>query len=99
MQHPKFIITTGGYLRLGMVTLHRDLLMAHEDCLGGGFYEFDYVDNRLILYGKSFDYGPPRWGKIDTLYVPENFRGVPIIYRDSWDEELNLADTFTINFY
>ena len=99
MQHPKFIITTGGYLRLGMVTLHRDLLMAHEDCLGGGFYEFDYVGNRLILSGKSFDYGPPRWGKIDTLYVPENFRGVPIIYGDLWDEELNLTDTFTINFY
>ena len=99
MQHPKFIITTGGYLRLGMVTLHRDLLVAHEDCLGGGFYEFDYVGNRLILSGKSFDYGPPRWSKIDTLYVPENFRGVPIIYRDSWDEELNLADTFTIKFY
>ena len=41
MLHPKFIITSGGHLRLGMVTLHRDLLMPHEQCLGGGFYEFD----------------------------------------------------------
>ncbi len=49
MEHPKFIITNGGFLRLGMVTLHRDLLMAHEQCLGGGFYEFDYAGGRLIL--------------------------------------------------
>ena len=63
MEHPKFIITSGGHLRLGMVTLHRDLLMPHEQCLGGGFYEYDYAANMLILSGKSFDYGLPRWGK------------------------------------
>ena len=58
MEHPKFIITSGGHLRLGMVTLHRDLLLPHEQCLGGGFYEFDYAGNILILSGKSFDEFP-----------------------------------------
>jgi len=99
MEHPKFIITTGGYLRLGMVTLHRDLLNPHEDCLGGGFYEFNYVSNQLLLSGKSFDYGTPRWNKIDTLHVPEAFRGTIIAYCDYRGEELDLTSTFRIEYY
>ena len=99
MQHPKFIITNGGHLRLGMVTLHRDLLMCHEQCLGGGFYEFDYASNQLVLSGKSFDYGPPRWGKIEELLVPEAYRGIPIVYRDHWGNELNLITEYTIKYY
>lgn len=99
MEHPKFIITSTGHLRLGLVTLHRDLLMPHEQCLGGGFYEFDYVGNRLLLSGKSYDYGTPRWSKIGTLKVPEAYRGMAIVYRDSWDEELNLTTEFPIQYY
>lgn len=99
MEHPKFIITSSGHLRLGMVTLHRDLLMAYEQCLGGGFYEFDYAGNRLLLSGKSFDYGPPRWSKVDILLVPESFRDVPIIYCDPYGDELDLTTAFTINYY
>ena len=99
MEHPKYIISDRGHLRLGMVTLHRDLLLAHEQCLGGGFYEFDYVGNRLILSGKSFDYGPPRWGKIEVLKVPEAYRGMSIVYRDSWGDEINLTDHFAIKYY
>ena len=99
MEHPKFIITSGGHLRLGMVTLHRDLLMPHEDCIGGGFYVFDYTSNRLLLSGKSFDYGPPRWGKVDVLLVPEAFRGVTIIYRDPRGDEINLTTEFTTRYY
>ena len=99
MEHPKFIITSGGHLRLGMVTLHRDLLMAHEECLGGGFYEYDYPSNMLILSGKSFDYGPPRWGKVTVLLVPEAYHGIPIVYRDHRGNELNITTEFTINYY
>ena len=99
MEHPKFIITSGGHLRLGMVTLHRDLLMPHETCLGGGFYEFDYAGNILILSGKSFDYGPPRWSKIEVLLVPVAYQGVPIVYRDAWGDEINLTNHFTIRYY
>lgn len=84
---------------MGMVTLHRDLLMGHEQCLGGGFYEFDYVGNRLVLSGKSFDYGPPRWYKVDVLLVPESLRGTAIVYRDSCDDEIDLTNDFTIKYY
>ena len=99
MEHPKFIITSGGHLRLGMVTLHRDLLLPHEDCLGGGFYEFDYASNRLLLSGKSFDYGYPQWSKVNVLLVPEAYSGLPIVYRDPRGEEINLTDSFEIGYY
>lgn len=99
MVHPKFIISSGGHLRLGMVTLHRDLLMAYEDCLGGGFYEIDYVGNRLLLSGKSFDYGPPRWSKISVLKVPEAYRGTQIVYRDTRGDELDVINCFRIEYY
>ena len=99
MKHPKFIITDGGHLRFGMVTLHRDLLLPHEDCLGGGFYEFDYVGNRMLLSGKSFDYGPPRWSRVKTLLVPESLQGMTIVYRDHWGDEIDLTNHFTIKYY
>lgn len=99
MTHPKFIITSGGHLRLGMVTLHRDLLMGHEQCLGGGFYEFDYASNKLILSGKSFDYGQPRWSKINVLLLPEAYRDIDIIYRDSRGDEFSLNAVFKVEFY
>ena len=99
MEHPKFIITSSGHLRLGMVTLHRDLLLPHEGCLGGGFYEYDYAGNTLILSGKSFDYGTPRWSKVEVLKIPEAYRDVPIVYRDSWGGELTLTDEFPIQYY
>ena len=99
MEHPKFIITSGGHLRMGMVTLHRDLLMPHEDCLGGGFYEFDYTGNSIVLSGKSFDYGTPRWSKVQTLKVPEAYRGMTIVYRGPWGEDINLTSDFRIEYY
>lgn len=99
MEHPKFIITSGGHLRLGMVTMHRDLLMPHEDCMGGGVYEFDYVGNRVILSGKSYDYGSPRWSKIEVLLVPESLKGMTVIYRDSRGEELDINGSFRISYY
>ena len=86
-------------MRLGEVTLHRELLMPQDNCLGGGFYEYDYASKVLILSGKSFDYGAPRWHSIKVLLIPEAYRGVPIIYRDQWDEELDITSTFTIKYY
>ena len=53
----KFVITSKGYLRMGDVKLHRDLLWPDDWCLGGGFYRFDYVNKRVILDRESYDYG------------------------------------------
>ena len=67
MEQPKFIITMDGYLRLGMVNQHKDLLIGDDKCIGGGFYEFDRSSNRLLLDRASYDFGQPRWHLLETL--------------------------------
>ena len=42
MTLPKFIITMDGVFRLGMVNQHKDLLKPGDQCIGGGYYHFDY---------------------------------------------------------
>ena len=72
----KFIVTQNGFLRLGIVRMHKDLLQAGDVCLGGGFYKIDYVSNRIILDGESFDFGAPRWNRVvGSLKVLIHFRG------------------------
>ena len=61
MTLPKFIITLDGYFRLGMVNQHKDLLKPGDQCIGGGYYHFDYVSNRIILDRSSYDFGCPKW--------------------------------------
>lgn len=76
----KFIITDKGVFKYGNVRMHRDLLAAGESCIGGGFYEFDYISNRLLLSGQSYDFGRPQWSRIDTLFLPGPFRGLTVLY-------------------
>lgn len=76
----KFIITQEGVFKYGNVRMHKDLLSEGEVCYGGGFYEFDYVSNRLLLSGRSYDFGKPRWDRIDSLKMPSAFRGLSILY-------------------
>ena len=81
MAYPKFILTSGGYLRLGMVTLHRHLLESGEHCIGGGYYRIDALTGTLVLEGASSDFGRPRWGDVDEIVVPAMYRGMSIVYR------------------
>ena len=78
----KFIITSSGKLKYGDVRLHKHLLGPGEDCWGGGFYEFNHLEGKLILSGQSFDYGTPKWHWLETLRLPESFRGLRITYDD-----------------
>ncbi|MCD8293160.1 MAG: hypothetical protein LUC23_05300 [Prevotellaceae bacterium] len=97
MEQPKFILTNRGYLRLGMVRMHKDLLRAGEACYGGGFYEFDYVGNQLILSGSSFDFGPPKWSWIDRLKVPAAYKGLAIVYV-AGQEDYVVSDEMEIEY-
>ena len=56
-----------GYLRLGMVNQHKDLLKGDDSCIGGGYYQFDWASNRLLLDCASYDFGRPRWHLLNTL--------------------------------
>lgn len=95
MTYPKFIITKDGHFRLGMVNLHEHLLKQGDHCIGGGYYEFDYTNNRILLDRESFDFGPPLWDMIDVLKVPSAYRGMQIIYQyhDDNEDDLVLTDT------
>ena len=70
MLHRKFVLTSHGYLRIGVVHMHRDLLQPGDHPMGGGFWDIDYTANRLVLSGRSFDFGEPQWGVVNTLHVP-----------------------------
>ena len=49
MNLPKIIKTMYGYFRLGMVNQHKHLLKSGDQCIGGGYYHFDFVSNRILL--------------------------------------------------
>ncbi|MBR3884093.1 MAG: hypothetical protein IKJ31_04975 [Bacteroidaceae bacterium] len=93
MAQPKFIITGEGVLRLGLVNRHRELLKPGESCLGGGYYELDYISHRMLLSGMSTDYGEPEWDVLDELTVSAYYRGLTIIY-SSWE---NWKDAFPVS--
>lgn len=98
MAYPKFILTNTDRLRLGRVEMHRDLLLPGEDCLGGGYYEFDYVSGRMLLSGKSYDYGRPKWHCFDRLYVPAAYEGLRIVYSPDgdWSDPADIAEEVRI---
>ena len=56
----KFIINRDGVLKFGRVYLHRDMLSSGEQCTyGGGLWKIDEGRGAIVLYGRSFDFGPP----------------------------------------
>ena len=69
MTLPKFIITMDGYFRLGMVNQHKHLLKPGDQCIGGGYYTFDFVSNRIIPDRSSYDFGKPKWHLLETLII------------------------------
>ena len=100
MTLPKFIITMDGYFRLGMVNLHKDLLIGDDQCIGGGYYQFGWASNRLLLDRASYDFGRPRWHLLDTLKVPTSYRGLRIVYLfDDDQEEFIVSDELQIEYY
>lgn len=90
----KFIVTSTGYLRYGDVRMHKHLLLSGDNCIGGGFYSFDHVGNRLLLDWQSYDYGSPKWHLLDVIKIPSEFKGMQIFY-----ENANLADILQIEYY
>ena len=90
MTLPKFIITMDGYFRLGMVNQHKDLLKPGDSCIGGGYYVFDFVSNRIILDRESYDFGRPKWHLLEVLKVPSTYRGLRIVYK--YDDGFHLYE-------
>ena len=93
MTLPKFIICMDGTFRLGMVNQHKHLLKPGDQCIGGGYYHFDFVSNRIILDRESYDFGRPKWHLLDVLKVPSTYRGMRIVYKydDGFHDDLKTA--------
>ena len=100
MNLPKFIITMDGVFRLGMVNQHKHLLKTGDQCIGGGYYVFDFVSNRIILDRESYDFGRPKWHLLDTLKVPSTYRGMRIIYKydDGFHDDFNVSEELQIEY-
>ncbi len=83
-----------------MVHLHKDLLQGREQCWGGGYYEMDFVGNRLVLSGESYDFGPPRWDWLQTLKVPAGYRGLRLVYLsgNSYEDDVVVSDMLHIEY-
>lgn len=100
----KFVITNKGYLRMGDVKLHRDLLWPDDWCLGGGFYRFDYVNKQVILDRESYDYGRPQWSKLVAagirLRVPKEYEGFAFVWQEGSGriQPVNLSDWLGIDW-
>ena len=101
MTLPKFIITMDGYLRLGMVNQHKDLLKFGDQCIGGGYYTFDFVSNRIILDRSSYDFGKPKWHLLESLKIPSSYRGLQLIYKydDGFHHDFNVSEELQIEYY
>lgn len=87
-----------GVFRLGMVSQHRDLLKPGDQCIGGGYYHFDFVSNRIVLDRESYDFGRPKWHLLEVLRVPSTYRGMKIVYQDNdgIHDDFNVSDELTI---
>ena len=101
MTLPKFIITMEGYLRLGMVNQHKDLMKPGDQCIGGGYYYFDYTSNRIILDRSSCDFGRPKWYLLDVLKVPSVYKGMRLIYKydHNFHDDFNISEELRIEYY
>ena len=98
---PKFILTLDGHLRIGSVQMHKDLLVPNDTCIGGGFWEIDPISMKLLLSGKSYVYGKPKWNFVTgKLYVPKDYEGLRIEYNgDSFVDYVNVSEQFEISHF
>lgn len=68
--------------------------------LGGGYYHFDYTSNRIILDRSSYDFGKPKWHLLDTLVVPEAYRGMRMVYcyDDNYHDDFDITGELQIEY-
>ena len=99
MTLPKFIVCMDATFRLGMVNQHKHLLKPGDQCIGGGYYHFDLVSNRIILDRSSYDFGVPKWHPLDTLKVPSVYRGLRLVYYYDDGREYDVSQELTIEYY
>ena len=101
MTLPKFVICMDGTFRLGQVNQHKNLLKPGDQCIGGGYYHFDFISNRIILDRESYDFGRPKWHLLEVLKVPSTYRGMRIVYKydDGFHDDFNVSEELQIKYF
>ena len=87
--YQKFIINQNGVLKFGLVYQHRDLLDWGEECpYGGGLWKVDEVRQAILLYVRSFAFGPPDFSALKRIEW-SGFKGkpLPLLYLSHWPNE------------
>ena len=95
--YQKFIITGDGILRFGRVYLHRDLLKKGEKCIyGGGLWNIDEGRGGIVLFGRSFDFGPPDFDYVRRVeWSGVGGKPVPMFYQPHWPDDNTLVNVCT----
>ena len=91
--YQKFIINQAGVLRFGRVYQHRDLLEGNEDCpYGGGLWKVDEARRAILLYGRSFAFGPPQLEQVSRIeWSGTGGTPRPLFYLPHWPSEERLV--------
>lgn len=65
------------------------------------FGEVDPISMKLLLSGKSYDYGKPKWNFVTgKLYVPKDYEGLRIEYNgDSFVDYVKVSEQFEISYF
>lgn len=89
----KFIIDANGTLRFGNVYLHRDMLKPGERCIyGGGLWKVDNHRGAVVLYGRSFDFGPPDFAFLKRIdWSRLGGAEHPLLYLPHWPDETDVV--------
>ena len=94
--YQKFIITGEGVLRFGNVYQHRELLKWDEECpYGGGLWKIDEGRQAILLYGRSFAFGPPSFEQIRRIeWTGTGGTPRPLFYLPHWPSEESLVPVY-----
>ena len=53
-----------------------------------------------MIRGRSFDFGEPQWGVVNTLHVPQAYRSLSIVYEgDTPSQNFDVSARLPIDYY
>jgi hypothetical protein len=90
--YQKFIINQDGVLLMGNVYQHRELLQWGDSCpYGGGLWRYDAQRGALLLYGRSFAFGPPCLDRgRDSDWSGAGCGPCPVFFLPFWPDESSM---------